>query len=69
LTQTSSSSGFKEEGKEDEVECALCKETLTLEHYYSNPFGQFAYVSSTKLLYHSYRQALTKGKGPLKLPS
>ena len=46
----------------DEIQCALCKETLSLDNYYSNPFGQFAYVSNSKLLYHAYKQALTQSQ-------
>ena len=43
---------------EDDIECSLCKESLTTDQFYKHPFGQFAYVSSTKLLFHAYRQAL-----------
>lgn len=50
--------------EETEIECSLCKDTLSLEHFYSNPYGQFGYVSTSKLLYHAYRQTLELDKAP-----
>ena len=46
----------------EDSECSLCRETLSLEHFYLHPFGQFAYVSKSKLLSHAYRQALEREK-------
>ena len=58
LSGSSSAASFRKDIQDEaagELECSLCKEILSLDHYYASPFGQFAYVSNSKLLYHSYR--------------
>lgn len=65
-----SSSSFKETGEDEgEIECSLCKETLDSDHFYGNPYGQFAYVSNSKLLYHAYRQTLSDTSRSLSVKS
>ena len=47
-------SSFKQDDN-DTVECAVCKEILSLETFASHPYGQFAYISKTKLMWHTLK--------------
>jgi hypothetical protein len=47
-----------EEDSMDEITCSFCRETLNMDQFYGQPYGHFAYVSQSKLLYHAYRQTL-----------
>jgi len=38
------------------ITCAACQEVCDLQDYWKKPFVQMGYSSSSKLLYHSYRQ-------------
>ena len=56
--QSSSMAQTDEDGDHilpEDAECSLCKETLSFDHFYEQPFGQFSYVAKSKLLYHAYR--------------
>eukprot|EP00347_Sterkiella_histriomuscorum_P006425 403352821 len=47
---------------EDHFECAYCREILNTENFFENPYGQFAYISSSKLMYHSINQTIEAQK-------
>eukprot|EP00347_Sterkiella_histriomuscorum_P017752 403348132 len=38
--------------------CSLCKEELSLDNFFSEPYGQFAYLSRSKLMSHTLKQTL-----------
>lgn len=38
---------------EEEIHCAFCTEALSKETFKQNPYGNFAFIQSTKLLHHS----------------
>ncbi|CDW74007.1 zinc finger family protein [Stylonychia lemnae] len=57
-SRTNSSQMDQSLHEDDEIECALCKETLLSDNFYSDPYGQFAYISKSKLMAHTLRQTL-----------
>ena len=38
---------------EEDIQCAFCQEQLSKDNFKENPYGNFAFIQSTKLLCHS----------------
>lgn len=51
---------------EEEIECSFCKETLMEEHYYNEPYGQFSYITKTKLMYYAVKQTIESNRNALR---
>ena len=44
--------------EDEEIQCSFCRETLVEDNFMADPYGQFAYVTHTKLLHKAYEQTM-----------
>ena len=44
--------------KEEELNCAFCQEELKKSTFVKNPFGNFAFIQKSRLLYYTIEQTI-----------
>ncbi|CDW91208.1 zinc finger family protein [Stylonychia lemnae] len=48
--------------EDDKIHCTLCREQLNSKDFFKEPFGQFAYIAKSKLLYYAMNQTIKAQK-------